>query len=111
LLLVAGSALVLCGFKVEPLVTQLPQTLHGWLHLVGFLLAFVSWFLAFFFLAWRFYGDARWRSYSWYTLASAVVALVGFLVVPPIGFYGALAAMLLWVAIIAWRLWGVSGGI
>jgi hypothetical protein len=50
LIIVAGFAMVLLGFKTEPSTSQPPQTLHGWIHALAFFVVALSMLAAFFVL-------------------------------------------------------------
>lgn len=105
LLVVAGVALVLAAFKTDPPVMQGPQTWHGAIHLVAFLLLVVSFLLSLFFW-WRRLGrDPRWRSYARYTLITAFLFIVLlFASIWQWGFYLFLANVLIWVELMALHL-------
>ena len=108
LLGVAGSALVLAGFKTDPHLAVGPQTLHGWIHALAFFLLIGSMLPSLFALWWRLRKDARWRGYDWYALVTGVLAVVSFFV-PRVGFYVFLAMILTWIVVMALRLWDLSG--
>jgi hypothetical protein len=73
LLVVAGVALVLAAFKTDPHLMQGPQTWHGTIHFLAFLLLVLSFFLSLFFWWRRLRGDPRWRAYAPYTLITTIL--------------------------------------
>ena len=108
LLIVAGIALVLCGFKTDPHLANGPQTISGWIHTLGFFLLLGSLLPAIFVLWRRLRQDTRWRGYDSYSLVTGVLALAT-VFLPQIGFYLCLLVTLTWIGIIAIRLWTLSG--
>lgn len=107
LLITAGIALVLCGFKTDPHLANGPQTIQGWIHGLAFFLLVGSIIPAFFVMWRRLQKDSRWRGYDWYTLISGVLALFAFFL-PGVGFYFFLAVILTWIEVMAMRLWSLS---
>lgn len=92
LLIVAGSALILCGFKTDPHLANGPQTIHGWIHTIAFFLLLGSLIPSFFFSWPLLRKEPRWRGYNWYALISGVLALSTFFL-PQVGFYISLIVM------------------
>jgi hypothetical protein len=78
LLVVAGVALVLAAFKTDPSLSGGPQTWHGLIHGLAFLLLVLSLLLSFLFLWWRLRRDPLWRGYDLYTIITAVLYVVLF---------------------------------
>ena len=108
LLMVAGIASILCGFKTDPDLSKGPQTISSWIHTIAFFLLLGSLVPSFFFF-WRLLRkDPRWRGYDWYALISGVLALITFFL-PQVGFYISLLVMLTWIEVMALRLWVISG--
>ena len=104
LLAAAGVGLALCGFKTEPDLSTAPQTLHGWLHLIGFFIM-AGGLLAGAFALWRrLRQDALWRGYGRYSLATGLLAIASFGVPGQASIYLLLAAMLIWLELLAIRL-------
>jgi len=104
-LMAAGVALVLAAFKADPHTMQGPQTWHGAIHLLAFLLLVLSFLLALFFWWRRLSRDPRWRGYATYTLITALLYVVLlFASIWQWGFYLFLANVLLWVELIALQL-------
>lgn len=87
-LVVFGVALIVAGiFKTDPGlgyppgVPALPSpTPHGAVHALAGLFAFVSLAVACFALARRFAGDARWRGWAAYSIATGVVVVLSLVV-------------------------------
>jgi hypothetical protein len=105
LLVVAGVALVLAAFKTAPHVMQGPQTWHGAIHLLAFLLLVLSFLLALFFWWRRLSVDPRWRGYAPYTLITAILYIVLlFASTWQWGFYLFLGNVLIWIELIALQL-------
>ena len=104
-LVVAGVALVLAGFKTDPYLSEGPQTWHGWIHGLAFILLLVSMLLSLFFWWWRLRRDPLWQGYDLYTLITAIlyVALL-FVSSRQWGFYLFLAVILAWIEVMAIRL-------
>ena len=108
LLMVAGIASILCGFKTDPNLSIGPQTISSWIHTIAFFLLVGSLIPSFFFF-WRLLrNNPRWRGYDWYALISGVLALITFFL-PQVGFYLSLFVMLTWIEVMARRLWVISG--
>ena len=104
LLAAAGVGLVLCGFKTEPDLSTAPQTLHGWLHLIGFFIM-AGGLLAGAFALWRrLRKDAGWRGYGRYSLVTGLLAIASFAVPGQASIYLLLAVMLAWLEVLAIRL-------
>jgi hypothetical membrane protein len=111
LLMLAGVALVLSGFKTDPeLLSTGPQTLSGWIHGLAFLLLTLSLLLTFFLMGWGLRKDPLWRSYGWYSLATGIVFVVGFFIPGQIGTYVFLTVVLVWMFVMALRLRSVAEG-
>jgi Protein of unknown function (DUF998) len=105
LLVVAGVALVLAAFKTDPHLLQGPQTWHGAIHLLAFLLLVLSFLLALFFWWRRLSRDPRWRRYAPYTLITAILYIVLlFASTWQWGFYLFLANVLIWIELMALQL-------
>ena len=104
LLATAGVGLMLCGFKTEPDLSALPQTAHGWLHLIGFFIM-AGGLLGSAFALWRrLRQDDGWRGYGGYSLATGLLAIVSLTVPGQASTYLLLAVMLTWVEVLAIRL-------
>ena len=104
-LVVAGVALVLAAFKTDLHVMQGPQTWHGAIHLVAFLLLVVSFLLSLSFWWRRLGGDPRWHNYARYTLITALLYIVLlFASTWQWGFYLFLANIVIWIALMALHL-------
>lgn len=109
-LMLAGVALVLSGFKTDPDLSAGPQTLVGVIHALAFLLLVLSLLLTFFFMWWGLRKDPLWRSYGWYSLATGILFVVGFFIPGQIGTYVFLAAVLVWMYVMALGLRSVVDG-
>ena len=111
LLLVAGIALVLAAFKTDPSLSGGPQTWHGLIHGLAFLLLVLSLLLSLFFLWWRLRRDPLWHGYDRYTLVTAIFYLVlFFLSASQWAFYLFLAVVLVWIEVMAIRLRSIAEG-
>jgi hypothetical protein len=109
-LVVAGIALVLASFKTDLHLSRGPQTLHGTIHFLAFLLLVLSFLLSLFFWWRRLNRDPLWRGYAGYTLITAVLYVV--LLVTwawQWGSYLFIANVLVWVELISLRLRIVAG--
>jgi hypothetical protein len=110
-LMLAGVALVLLGFKTDPaLLSTGPQTLSGWIHGSAFVLLTLSLLLTFFLMWWGLREDPLWRKYSWYSLATGIVSVVGFFIPGQIGAYVFLTVILVWMFVMSLRLWSDAEG-
>jgi hypothetical protein len=108
LLALSGVAMALLAFKTDLIIRTGPRTLHGWVHDVAFVLFIVSLVSSFYFL-WRRMGkDPLWKSQGRYTMVTGLLATPLFLLTGPT-YYLSLALILVWLEILAIRLWTVSG--
>ncbi len=106
LLGIAGVALVLLVSKTDPTLSRQPPTWHGRIHDAAFVLLGLSLLPAMLLLARRFRRDPAWRGHASYTIATLLLAAPAF-VLKGLAFYVFLAALLLWVALTAARLWRI----
>jgi hypothetical protein len=105
LLVAAGVALMLAAFETDPHLMQGPQTWHGTIHLLAFLLLVLSFLLSLFFWWRRLKRDPRWHGYALYTLLTAFLYMaLLFASTWQWGFYLFLANVLFWVELIALQL-------
>lgn len=111
LLAVTGAAFVLSGFKTDPDISGGPQSWHGMIHGIAYLLIVFSILPTFFFLWRRMRRDPLWRGHGLYTLITGVAMVVLFLTPWSPSFYFFLALMLVWVEVTALRLRSVTAGI
>ena len=109
-LVAAGVALALLGFKTDPHMSTRSHTWHGLIHLGAFLLLGLSMFAALLFLWRRLEKDPTWRGYGWYSLVSAALALVLFLVPSQVAGYLFFAVLVAWVEVVAIRLRSSADG-
>ena len=110
LLVVAGVALVIAAFETDPHLMRGPQTWHGTIHLVAFLLLVLSFLLSLFFWWRRLRWDPQWRGYALYTLITALLYIVLLLASTwQWGFYLFLANVLIWIELMAFRLRTAAG--
>lgn len=108
LLAFSGVAMALLAFKTDLIIRTGPRTLHGWVHDVAFVLFIVSLAPSFYFL-WRRMGkDPLWKTQGRYTVVTGLLATPLFLLTGPT-YYLSLALILVWLEILAIRLWIVSG--
>jgi hypothetical membrane protein len=118
---VFGLSLVGAGLLVtDPLLGYPPEapetrTVHGALHVLISLVAFVSLIAACFVLARRFAGDPAWRGWALYSVATGIVVAVFFVAASaaaspdPSAPSGLLQRLSIiagwgWLALVAWRL-------
>jgi hypothetical protein len=104
---VAGIAFILSGFKTDPY--GIPETLHAWIHGIAFFVIVLSLLPAFFFVWWRLRKDPAWRGYDRFSLISGMLYVVSFFLPGIIGTYALLAVVLIWIEVLAIRLWVISG--
>jgi hypothetical protein len=104
LLLLAAAAMVLMGFKTDPIGRVEPRSLHGLIHDAAFV-TFVLCFVTALFLLWRrFEADPRWRGHARYTLATGIITVL-LLLLPGVAYYLFFVALLAWIEVSAIRLW------
>jgi hypothetical protein len=113
--IVAGIAMVLLGFETEPSTSQPPQTVHGWIHALAFLLVALAMVAAFLVLWRRLMRDPLWLGYGPYTLISGVLCVTllffsfaDFPIPGQVAFYLFLVVMLVWIGVIAIRLRSIA---
>jgi len=111
LLTLTGAAFVLSGFKTDADISGGPQTWHGLIHGVAYLLIVFSVLPCFFFLWWRMRADPRWRLHGLWTLLTGTIMAILFLSPWSASFYFLLALMLAWVEVMALRLLSINDGI
>jgi len=116
LVIMAGIAMVLLGFKADPITSGLPQSWHGWIHALAFVIVAIAILAAFFFL-WRIKRDPLWSGYGLYTLISGILCVILLLmsftdlIIPgQVAFYLFLTVMLAWIEVIAIRLRSIAMG-
>ena len=109
LLILAGVSMVLAGFKTDPDISGGPQTWHGLIHGLAYLLFVFSLLPSFFFLGWRLRRDPFWRGYSLYTLITGVLYALLFFRPEPVAFYPFLALILVWIEVMVIRLRSIVG--
>ena len=86
-LVAAAVALVLSAFKTDPSLSGGPQSWHGLIHGLAFMLLVLSLLLSFLMLWWRLRRDPLWRGYDLYTIITAVLYVVFFLSASQWAFY------------------------
>jgi hypothetical protein len=107
LLLLSGVGMTLLAFETDPIIRTGPRTLHGWVHDLAFILLIVSLAPSFFFL-WRcMKRDPLWKGYDRYTLVTGLLVIPFFLLPGPM-YYLSLALALVWLEVLAIRLWAIS---
>lgn len=111
LLAFVGAAMVFAGFKTDPDISGGPQSWHGWIHGIAYLLFVFSLLPAFFFLWWRMRRDPLWRGHGLFTLITGITMVILFLTPWPLSFYFFLALMLVWVEVVALRLRCLTTGV
>lgn len=109
LLILAGVAMVLAGFKTDPDISGGPQTWHGLIHGLAYVLFVFSLLPSFFFLWWRLRRDPLWRGYGQFTLITGVLYALLFFRPEPVAFYLFLALILVWIEVTAIRLRSIVG--
>jgi len=65
LLGIAGLGMVLSVFSTDHGPANAPNTWHGQIHGISFVVTFVPLLLSFFFLAASFWRDSRWHGFKW----------------------------------------------
>ena len=97
--------------RADPSLSGGPQSWHGLIHGLAFLLLVLSLLLSFLLLWWRLRTDPLWRGYDLYTIITAVLYVVlFFLSASQWAFYLFLAVVLAWVEVMAIRLRYVAEG-
>jgi hypothetical protein len=117
LVIVAGIAMLLLGFKADPRTSGLPQSWLGWIHALAFVVVALAILAAFFVLWPRLKRDPLWSGYDFYTLISGILCVILLfmsftdLIIPgQVAFYLFLAVMLAWIEVIAIRLRSIAMG-
>jgi Protein of unknown function (DUF998) len=118
LVIMAGIAMVLLGFRADPRTSGLPQTWHGWIHALAFFVVAFAILAAYFVLWRRLKRDPLWSGYGSYTLISGVLCTILLfmsftdLIIPgQVAFYLFLVVMLAWIEVIAIRLRSIAMGV
>jgi len=104
LLLVAGVAMTLMGFRTDPIERVGPRSPHGLIHDAAFVVFVLAFLVALFFLWCGSRWDARWRGHARYTLATGIMAVL-LLLLPGVAYYLFLVTLLAWIEVTAIRLW------
>jgi hypothetical protein len=94
-----------------------PETWHGDMHSLGFIVAFLPLVLSMLLLAVSFRGDPRWRGYVWFGPVVGVLALIFFIglaaVIPAsmdqVAFYLTLLVLFVGITLIALRVRSLAG--
>ncbi len=107
LLFAAGAAMVLMGFKTDPIQSTGPRTLHNLIHDLAFALFVLALLPAFFFLWRQFRGNAFWQGHARYTLVTGVLATL-LLFSPGVAYYLFLAVVLVWFSTTGVKLWRIT---
>lgn len=117
MVIMAGIAMVLLGFKADPRTSGLPQTWHGWIHALAFLVVAIAILAAFFVLWRRLKRDPLWSGHGSYTLISGILCTILLfmsfmdLIIPgQVAFYLFLVVMLAWIEVMAIRLRSIAMG-
>ena len=117
LVIVAGIAMLLLGFKADPRTSGLPQSWHGWIHALAFVVVALAILAAYFVLWPRLKRDPLWSGYDFYTLIRGILCVILLfmsftdLIIPgQVAFYLFLAVMLAWIEVIAIRLRSIAMG-
>jgi hypothetical protein len=117
LVIIAGIAMLLLGFKADPRTSGLPQSWHGWIHALAFFVVALAILAAYFVLWRRLRLDSLWSGYGSYTLISGVLCTILLfmsftdLIIPgQVAFYLFLVVMLAWIEVIAIRLRSIAMG-
>jgi hypothetical protein len=118
LVIMAGIAMVLLGFRADPRTSGLPQTWHGWIHALAFFVVAFAILAAYFVLWRRLKRDPLWSGFGSYTLISGVLCTILLfmsftdLIIPgQVAFYLFLVVMLAWIEVIAIRLRSIAMGV
>ncbi len=107
LLLLSGVAMTLLAFETDPIFRTSSRTLHGWVHDLAFVLFAVSLAPSFFFLWRRMERDPFWKRHGRYTLVTGLISIPLFILPGPT-YYLSLALILVWLEMLAVRLWTVA---
>ena len=104
LLFVAGVAMMLMGFRTDPIERAGPRSWHGLIHDCAFVVFVLAFLAALCFLWWGWRRDERWRGCARYTLATGMLAVL-LLLLPGVAYYLFLVTLLVWIEVIAVSLW------
>ena len=109
LLGISGFGFVMSVFPTDHGPPNAPETWHGDIHILGFIVFFLPMVLSMFFIALSFRGDSRWRGYVWFGPVVGVLALIAFIglaailptSVDQIPFYLTLVVLFIGITVIA----------
>lgn len=117
MVIIAGIAMLLLGFKADPRTSGLPQSWHGWIHALAFFVVALAILAAYFVLWRRLRRDSLWSGHGSYTLISGILCTILLfmsftdLIIPgQVAFYLFLVVMLAWIEVIAIRLRSIAMG-
>jgi uncharacterized protein DUF998 len=106
-----GAGAILAGLGATDLPIQSkPHTLHGWVHVLGFLIGTLGLISGYFLMALRFRTDPSWRGYDVFSIAigvAFVLLLIGSIVNNVFFQYAPDAVRIVWFVVIGVRLWTV----
>ncbi len=103
LLMLAGIAMALLAFKIDPSYAGTPRTYHGEIHDLAFGLLGVSLLLGLVALSRQFARDPRWQRHARHTLMTGLLVVPAF-IFKGLLFYLFLANTLLWIELVALQL-------
>jgi hypothetical protein len=104
LLVAVGVAMVFAAFTSDPDISDGPQTWHGVIHGISYLVFVFTSTPAFFFVWRRMRKDPLWRGYGLVTLITGVLCAILFFMPGAAAFYVFLALILAWIEAMAIRL-------
>jgi Protein of unknown function (DUF998) len=76
---ISGFGFLMSVFPTDHGPPNAPETWHGDIHIVGFIVFLFPFVLSMFFLALSIRGDSRWSGYVWLGPAVGVLALIAFI--------------------------------
>ncbi len=107
LLLFSGLAMMGLAFTTDPTLRSTPATWHGRLHDASFVALGLTLLPAILLLGLAFRADRRWQGLSGYTLLTLALVFPSFWL-KGAAFYVFLAAILLWMDVVAGRLYRLA---
>lgn len=109
LLAFSGLALMGLAFTTDPTLRSTPATWHGRLHDASFVLLGLTLLPAMLLLGLTFRRDPRWKNLSLYTILTLALVFPSFWL-KGAAFYLFLGAILVWMEVVALRLYKITGG-
>lgn len=117
LLGISGFGFLMSVFPTDHGPPNAPETWHGDIHILGFIVFLLPMVLSMFFLALSFRGDSRWSGYAWLgpvVGGLALIAFIGLAAILPasvdqVPFYLTLLVLFVGITVVARRVRSLAG--